>query len=312
MNFVNFVPGTRAAIAALMLNDNALEVRFWGVRGSLPSPGNETALVGGNTSCVEVTCAGTRIVLDAGSGIRALGDMLVERAEHREVSLLLSHAHWDHVMGLPFFAPLYRAESHVTVMCGPLGSNACIRDVLRAQMAQPLFPVSFDAVGARVETVDLQAGTRFRIGTLAVTTLLLTHPDPVVAYRIDSWGGRSIVYATDTEHVEGRIDEQLVKLSRGADVLIYDAQYTPEEYRGEDGPSRRGWGHSTFEAGAAIARAAHVRTLALFHHDPKRTDEAVADIVKRARLSFPSTVAAREGQSIRLEHDQPARTEQAL
>jgi len=269
-------------------------------------------MVGGNTSCVEVTGGGSRVILDAGSGIRALGDALMKRGEHKRVHLLLSHVHWDHVMGIPFFAPLYIPGSEVVIGAGPLerdhasGARLPLREVLKRQMTPPLFPIDFDAVGERVVTVDIEPDSAFMIGQLEITISSLSHPDPVCAYRV-SFGGRSVVYATDTEHEEGKLDERLVRLCRGADVLIYDAQFTPEEYRGEVGPSKKGWGHSTFEAGAAVARAAGVKTLALFHHDPRRTDEGVAEIVQRARAVFPNTVAARESLALRFEAEPPHR-----
>ena len=284
----------------------SMKVKFWGVRGSIASPGAETALVGGNTSCVEVTGGGSRVILDAGSGIRALGDALVKAGEHKRVHLLLSHVHWDHVMGIPFFTPLYVPGCEVVIGSGPLerdgasGKRLPLREVLQRQMTPPLFPIDFDSVSGRVTTVDLEPDSAFTVGRLEVTMATLSHPDPVWAYRI-SFGGHSVVYATDTEHEEGKIDERLVRLARGADVLIYDAQYTPEEYRGEVGPSKRGWGHSTYEAGVDVARAASVKTLALFHHDPRRSDAQVSEIVQRSRAIFPSTVAAREAVSLRFE-----------
>jgi len=282
--------------------DDALEVRFWGVRGSLPSPGPDTVVVGGNTACVEVTGGGSRVILDAGSGLRALGDALVARGEHREVDLLLTHVHWDHVMGLPFFTPLYIPGTRVRITAGPLGSalGLTLRDVLAKQMMQPMFPVDFTSVGAEVTTREIPRRGRFEVGALMIDTAELVHPDPVTAYRV-SFGGRSVVFATDTEHRDGEIDPTLAQLARGADVLIYDAQYTPEEYDGRVGPSRRGWGHSTYEAGVALARAAGVKSLALFHHDPRRSDDAVAEIVQRARAIFPETIAAREGVAMRFE-----------
>jgi phosphoribosyl 1,2-cyclic phosphodiesterase len=284
-------------------NEDALVVRFWGVRGSIPSPGADTAVVGGNTSCVEVIGGGTRLVLDAGSGLRALGDSLVAEGAHQSTFILLSHVHWDHVMGLPFFTPLYMKGSRITIAAGPTG--VLLRDVLKRQMSAPMFPVDFDGIGAEVATVELPEEGSIDVGALRVTIARLNHPDPVLAFRI-SYGGRSVVYATDTEHREGEIDPTLVHLCRGADALIYDAQYTPEEYDGKVGPSRRGWGHSTYAAGVDIARAARVKTLALFHHDPRRTDDGVAEIVQRARASFPSTVAAREGLTMRFESSQPS------
>lgn len=278
------------------MNDK-LEVRFWGVRGSIPSPGADTVLVGGNTACVEVRGGGSRIVLDAGTGLRHLGDALMASGEHRDVHLLLSHVHWDHVMGFPFFVPLYVPGVEIHVATGH--SGAPLRELLRRQMSAPMFPVDLDRVPSRVVCRDLGDGERFRVGAFEVTVARLSHPDPVYAYRIDH-AGRSVVYATDTEHQEGVVDARLVALARDADVLIYDAQYTPEEYVGLVGPGRVGWGHSTYRAGAEIAAAANVRTMALFHHDPRRTDDGVADIVRRARELFPATVAAREGLALEL------------
>jgi phosphoribosyl 1,2-cyclic phosphodiesterase len=281
-----------------MMKEDVLELSFWGVRGSLPSPGPDTVIVGGNTACVEVTGGGSRVILDAGSGLRALGDSLVAKGEHRDVDVLLSHVHWDHVMGLPFFTPLYIPGARVRVHAGPLGIP--LNDVLAKQMQQPMFPIDLTSVGADVSTHELPRRGVMDFGALTVHTAELNHPDPVTAYRV-SYGGRSIVYATDTEHRDGMIDGTLASLARGADVLIYDAQYTPEEYAGKVGPSKRGWGHSTYAAGVELARAAGVKTLVLFHHDPRRSDDGVADIVRRARELFPETVAAREGLSIRLE-----------
>lgn len=270
-----------------------LEVRFWGVRGSLPTPGSETQRVGGNTSCVEVKLGRRRIILDAGSGLRALGEAILADPPSEPVVMFLTHVHWDHVMGFPFFGPLY-ANLPIEVFGAP--GALPLREVLERQMCPPLFPIDFRTVGRNVTTHDLGPAP-VDFGDVRVSHLLLNHPDPVLAYRIDA-AGRSVVFATDTEHVEGRVDPELVAFARGADLLIYDAQYSPEEYRGERGPSRKGWGHSTFEAGAWIARTAGVETLALFHHDPSRTDQGVGELVDRAKALFPRTVAAREGMSL--------------
>ena len=279
------------------MQDTKLKVRFWGVRGSLPSPGPDTALVGGNTSCVEVTTPTTRVILDAGSGLRALGDALVKSGEHRDTTILLSHVHWDHVMGIPFFSPLYMPGCKVTFVSG--GHGLPLRDVLSRQMTQPMFPVGFDRIGSSVVCREIAPAERLTIGDLEIDVAMLNHPDPVYAFRL-SHGGKSVVFATDTEHF-ACVDPRLLRLASGADLLIYDAQYTPEEYAGEVGPPRTGWGHSTFAAGAELARAAGVGTLALFHHDPRRTDAEVAGIVQRARGLFPDTVAAREGLTVELD-----------
>jgi phosphoribosyl 1,2-cyclic phosphodiesterase len=280
-----------------MSHNSKLEVRFWGVRGSLPTPGPETVLVGGNTACVEVKTPTTRIVLDAGTGLRALGDSLLASGEHLRTTILLSHVHWDHVMGLPFFSPIYIPGAEVSIASGAHGQP--LRELLHRQMSAPMFPVDLESVGARVVCTDFADGQRVQTGDIVFEIAKLNHPDPVYAYRIEH-AGRAIVYATDTEHYSC-VDPKLARLCRGADLLIYDAQYTPEEYAGASGPPRTGWGHSTYAAGAELAEAAGVETLALFHHDPRRTDQGVAELVKRAKERFSSTVAAREGMVLGFE-----------
>ncbi len=272
-----------------------VNIRFHGVRGSLATPGTETATVGGNTSCVEITTPKTRLILDAGTGLRALGDELIGRGE-LETTILLSHLHWDHIQGLPFFTPLYLKGSHVQILSGPNGVMP-LETALKEQMRAPFFPVDFEELPAQITARDLSARETFTIDDATITVAKLNHPDPVYGYRIEA-EGVSIVYATDTEHFSC-VDPGLAELARGADYLIYDAQYTPEEYSGASGPARVGWGHSTFEAAAELARAAGVDNLVLFHHDPKRGDDDVVEIESRARTMFANSVAAREGMTIR-------------
>jgi phosphoribosyl 1,2-cyclic phosphodiesterase len=271
---------------------NAITIEFHGVRGSTPAPGADTAEVGGNTSCVEVDCGGNRFVFDAGTGLRALGERLVA-GDPSHTTVLLSHVHWDHIQGLPFFPPIYVPGHRVEVMSGPNGFMP-LEQALRRQMQPPFFPVAFDDVAPRVSARDLRAGSHLTHRGVDIRVARLNHPDPVYGYRV-SYRGASVVYATDTEHYSC-VDPTLRDLARGADVLIYDAQYTPEEY-----PSRVGWGHSTYEAAAALARAAGVGTLVLFHHDPRRTDAQVAEIEDRARDRFAQTVAAREGRQLQVD-----------
>jgi phosphoribosyl 1,2-cyclic phosphodiesterase len=276
-----------------------LSIRFWGVRGSCPSPGPETARVGGNTSCVEVLAGESRIVLDAGTGLRGLGGALLAKGKPVDLTVLLSHVHWDHIQGLPFFAPIYAPATKLTIAGGAPGTP--LGESLHRQMSAPSFPVDWNALPSRIETVEMRDGSRMRVGDAMVTVARANHPDAVLAYRIEH-GGRSVVYATDTEHY-ACVDPRLVSLARDADVLIYDAQYLPEEYAGQAGPSRVGWGHSTYEAGAALARVAGAARLVLFHHDPARTDEGVAAIEERAREQFEDVVAAREGMAIDLDQE---------
>ncbi|WP_437296788.1 MBL fold metallo-hydrolase [Sorangium sp. So ce426] len=274
-----------------------MEITFWGVRGSIASPGPETAAVGGNTSCVEVRCGSSRIILDAGTGVRKLGDALL-REGPVEATVLLSHLHWDHIQGLPFFVPAYLPSSRLSIVGSAHGVGS-LREVLSTQMAAPSFPVRMDELCAQIAVREARPGEAFDVGEVHVRIAKLNHPGGVLAYRVEH-EGRSVVYATDTEHY-ACVDPALRALADGADVLIYDAQYTPEEYRGDGGRSRVGWGHSTYVAGAEIARACGARKLVLFHHDPQRTDAGVAEIERLSRELFAGSVAAREGLCIHVE-----------
>lgn len=267
-----------------------LSLRFWGVRGSIATPGADTARVGGNTSCVELRAGATRIALDAGTGLRGYGSALA-REGVGDVTLLLSHLHWDHIQGIPFFAPLYQPGARVHVISGTASGSA--EAALRAQMHTPAFPVDLSEVPAHLSFMGARERQRIVVGEAEVYAVRGNHPDPVYAWRIEH-GGRSVVYATDTEHYRC-VDPRLLALARGADVLIYDAQYLPEEYAGVGGPSRVGWGHSTWEAAVELAMAADVGELLLFHHDPCRDDEAVMAVESLARARFGNTVAAAEG-----------------
>ena len=274
-----------------------MEIRFWGVRGSIASPGPSTAGVGGNTSCVEVRCGDQKFALDAGTGIRGLGNAWMSEGPV-DATLLLSHLHWDHIQGLPFFVPLYLPTTTLQVI-GASGGKLDLPSALAAQMRAPLFPIAADEVPSRVSYQHLAAGETITRGDVTIKTQKLAHPGGgVTAFRIEH-GGRSVVYATDTEHY-ACLNPKLLALAKDADVLIYDSQYTPEEYRGERGPSKVGWGHSTYEAGAALAEAAGVSAYYLFHHDPARDDEGVAGVERLAQDRFQDAYAAREGETITL------------
>lgn len=267
------------------MSTHDLTVRFLGVRGSIATPGADKT-AGGNTACVEVTAGDTRIILDAGTGLRTLGDERMAKGP-RHSTILLSHLHWDHVAGLPFFTPIYVPGHRVEIASGPNGvmpHDEAIRSLFRA----PFFPVDYAQLADQVSTRELRANEKFTIGDITITMAKLNHPDPVYGFRLEH-GGHSIVYATDTEHF-ACVDPTLKKLAAGADILIYDSQYTPEEY-----PSKVGWGHSTWLAGAELARAAGVPQLVLFHHDPNRTDAQLAQIEADAQANLAGTVAAREG-----------------
>jgi len=273
-----------------------MQITFYGVRGSIASPGPETAGVGGNTSCVEVVCGNERIILDAGTGLRKLGDRMMATGS-LEATMLLSHQHWDHIQGIPFFVPAYVPAAKIKVLGGMNGVMS-LRETLSNQMTAPVFPVRLDELGAQIELCEVKNGSTFMIGDAQVRAIKANHPGGCFAYRID-YDGHSVVYATDIEHY-ACVDPALRSLAAGADVLIYDSQYTPEEYRGDVGRSRVGWGHSTYVAGAELARSAGVEKYVLFHHDPSRTDAKVAEIEAKAQALFAPSVAAREGLEINL------------
>ena len=277
-------------------------IKFWGTRGSIVAPGPGSLKYGGNTACVEIRCGSELIIIDAGTGIRDLGTELLKHTPVK-ASILFSHMHWDHIQGIPFFQPAYVSGNEFKLY-GNKNWDAKLEYVLRGQMRSPNFPVTLEdmnKVGARMEYIDIDTGRIFRIGdegTITIRSVELRHTDETFGFRID-YGGRSLVYATDTENLP-EPDEKLVELASNADVLIHDAQYTTQEYDGLDGDSKKAWGHSTPEAAVAVAQAATVKQLVLFHHDPYHDDAQIDRILQVASAVFPDTVAASEGMVIEL------------
>ncbi len=264
-------------------------LKFWGVRGTLPVPGPATLRYGGNTSCVEVRCGGRSFILDAGTGIRALGDSLKDE----RIDVFLSHTHIDHILGVPFFAPCYDASRHVRFWAGHLHPEHALSETIGAIMQPPVFPLTIWDFKARVEFNDFAAGGEFsgdwQEDGISISTYALSHPDRATGWRIN-YGGKSVCYITDYEHTSGTVEEGLVRFVKGADVLIYDSTYTDEEFA-----RYKGWGHSTWQQGVRLAEAAGAGTLTVFHHDPDATD-AVLDKRAEALKSLRSdAVVAREG-----------------
>lgn len=272
-------------------------MRFWGVRGSIPTPGPQTRLVGGNTSCVEVRIGDEVLILDAGSGVRGLGERLA--AENvSKATFLFSHVHWDHILGFPYFRPA-SVKRNEFVLFGERKAGIGIDEILELQGAQSHAPVVRPGEGARLVFEELKAGETMSVGAVTVSAGRMNHPDGCLAFRLEN-EGRSVVYATDTEHLAGEMDRELLRLSQGADALIYDSMYTRPEYLGEIGGSKKGWGHSTWEDGVRLAREAGVERFVLFHHDPSHDDRFIARLEKEARADFANAVVAREGMVLDL------------
>ncbi len=261
---------------------DGLKVRFWGVRGSISCAGPEYMRYGGNTSCLEVTAAGRRLILDAGTGIRTLG---LELARHApiDIDIYFTHTHIDHLSGLTFFAPLFDKRNSVRLWAGHLEPPYTLKKVVSNLMQAPIYPVTLDIFQASVAFKEFKAGQELTCGSITMRTAPLNHPNGAAGYRLEH-GGKSICYITDTEHREGGRDGTIVELCRGADVMIYDASYTDAEY-----PRYRGWGHSTWQEGVRVADAAGVGTLVIFHHDPSHDDAFMDGVAHEAAAARPGT-----------------------
>ena len=266
-------------------------VRFWGTRGSIACPGPDTTVYGGNTACIEVRCGDRLIVLDAGSGLRPFGRQLAKASEPLDLDLLLSHCHVDHLIGLPFFQPAFNKTTSMRLWAGHLSPRDHLEGMLAQLMVPPLLPITPKTFRADITYRDFPAGDQLDLGGgVLVQTAALNHPGGATGYRI-GYRGCAVAYVTDHEHQPGGPEADLVELVRDADLMIYDSTFTPEEYL-----NRIGWGHSTWEAGVALAEQGGAKSLALFHHDPARDDEALDHIEREAAGKRPSTFAAREGQ----------------
>ncbi len=295
-------------------------LRFWGVRGSIPTPGPSTVYFGGNTSCIEVRADEEIIILDCGTGVRPLGLELMRefKAQPLKLTILISHTHWDHIQGFPFFPPAYEPRNHIRIL-GYKGAKAGLKGVFSQQMETPYFPIGLKAMPGSIAIEEIR-DLNFSIGKIHVQATFMNHPGHCVGYRLQTSAG-SIVYMTDNEPFyrsrmqSGRIsfprpeaaafvhaeEGQMARFLQNADVLISDAQYDSEEYR-----SHLGWGHGCLDDVVSLALNGNVRRLFLFHHDPSHDDEKIRQMVDRARdlvraRQSPMQVeAAREGQRVHL------------
>jgi phosphoribosyl 1,2-cyclic phosphodiesterase len=277
------------------MSKSPMRVRFWGVRGSIACPGPSTIRYGGNTPCIEVRCGEHVLVFDAGTGLRPLGLELIKDKNIRDVDIFITHCHLDHVVGLPFFAPLFRKGYRVRVWAGNLLPANSIERVMRMLMSSPLFPIQIEIFKAAIEFHDFRSGDVLRPHeNVVLRTAALDHPDGSNGYRLEH-GGRTFALVSDTEGFPGKCDNDLVSLADHADLAVYDATYTEDEI-----VSRIGWGHSTWLRGIRLAEKANVKHLCLFHHDPSHDDDFMDTLAAEANDVRAGTVTAREGQIIDL------------
>jgi phosphoribosyl 1,2-cyclic phosphodiesterase len=254
-------------------------VRCWGARGSIPVSGREYLRYGGDTPCIEVRTGDDRIVIiDAGSGIRRLGNRLIAEKRH-DFTMIFTHAHWDHIMGFPFFKPIYRPGTRISLFGCPF-AQASVREIISGIMAPPNFPVPFDDITADIHYHEACQET-FQLGSLTITPIPISHPNQGMGYRFEE-DGKSFVFLTDNEltyrHPGGLAYEDYAAFAKGTDLLIHDAEYRPRDYR-----LTRTWGHSVYTDALRLALDAGVGRLGLFHHNQERTDDAVDEMVADCR-----------------------------
>jgi len=273
-------------------------VRFWGVRGSTPTPQSENLRYGGNTSCVEVRVNGHIYVFDCGTGFRNLGKQLSQehagdgRNTHPINALIfLSHFHWDHIQGIPFFSPLYNDRDSSFVFHSSSRTRG-LQQALEEQMADPYFPVNMSDMAAHRQFCTIDEGST-QLEGCTVQSKWLNHPQGCLGFRMETQG-KVIVYATDNEPGDPVFDKSVRKLAEGADLLIYDAQYLPEEYAAR----KQGWGHSHWREAINVVMESGAKELILFHHDPDHSDSCIDAVVKQAREHYPKVRAASEGMEI--------------
>jgi phosphoribosyl 1,2-cyclic phosphodiesterase len=270
-----------------------MRIKFWGVRGSTPAPQPENMRYGGNTSCVEVRIGEKIYIFDCGTGFRVLGNQLRREFNGKPIfaHVFVSHFHWDHIQGMPFFAPLYDGPDNRFAFHSS-NRTSTIQRVMQEQMAPPYFPVGLRDMKARRDFYNLDEG-RVQIDDLTVETKWLNHPQGCLGFRLETKEG-VFVYATDNEPGSPVFDANVRKLAEGADVLIYDAQYLPEEYEAR----RRGWGHSHWREAVRVVMESGAKELVLYHHDPEHDDRCIDGVVEEARNHFARVRAAAEGMEI--------------
>lgn len=275
-------------------HDARLSVRFWGVRGSIPTAGQDVLATGGNTACVEIRCGSRPLLFDAGTGLRKAGLALAKEGV-TEFDIFLSHGHYDHIIGLPFFAPLFDSKAQCTIWSGHMHGITTTRELVGALLSPPFFPAGIDMFRATIAYRDFAAGDALQPeAAIRIATARLEHPGGVIGYRVE-FEGRAVAYMTDTGTHSEDANEAAVRLADRADLVIYDCMYTEEEMR-----DHSSFGHSTWMHGVELCKRAGAQRLAMFHHSPERDDGSLSALEEMARKSFAGAFAAREGLKLDL------------
>ncbi len=281
----------------------AFSAKIWGARGTLASDSKSTVRYGGNTACVEVTCGEESILFDAGSGLRAAGDLIAKQARKRDAEgldrkhlhLMFTHCHYDHISGLPFFAPFFDRNTKIDIWSGHLAGANKTRRMIENYMSSPYFPVGPEVFAASLTYRDFEAHDVLQpIENVVVKTLPLNHHDECIGYRVE-FDNRSICYITDTTHILNEPDQGIIEFVKDTDLMIYDGTYTDAEF-----PAFWNFGHSTWEEGARISKVAGVKRYCVFHHRPSRSDNQLDKIAAQCKKKFPRSWIGREGLRIKV------------
>lgn len=271
------------------------DITFWGTRGTLPVSGAPFAHTGGNTNCIEVTCGEHTIIIDAGTGIRELGSKLVAKNPDQKIHLFLTHAHYDHVEGIPFFAPFFINHAKIDITCGKLEGTQDTASLIKNLMKPPYFPVGPEVFSANIEYNTLEENAAFNISDkIKVRTTPMNHPGGATGYRID-FAGKSFACITDTEHVVGQHDQNILKLIDNVDAFSYDCSLLDKEM-----DDFQGYGHSTFEEGIRLAKISNAKSMLASHHMPFRTDHDLEHIERAMKKENETYKVARDGDKIKL------------
>jgi phosphoribosyl 1,2-cyclic phosphodiesterase len=275
----------------------SIRVKIWGCRGSIACPAPTHLKYGGNTTSLEVDVGDQKFLLDCGTGVRNLGQQIM-KSDLQHCHILLTHTHWDHINGFPFFVPAFDKRRNFDIMAGHLTDKGGVKNIFETQMDNPMFPVPLEAMQAKLTFSDFKAGERLDIGTSSKTKVLtapLNHPNGATGYRIEH-EGRAMCLITDTEHKNDGPDENILKLIEGADLVIYDSTYTEEEF-----PSKVGWGHSTWNEGVKLCKMAGAKRLGIFHHDPEHDDVFMDKLADDAAKAWDGAFVIQENMDFLVE-----------